>query len=80
MNAAMSENLRREAIREWLAVRMAGGMDGDSLMTGIHLALANPTLGRWIAEAVDKDRDTAAFLRSIVDQDVQRLYDQVKDL
>jgi hypothetical protein len=67
-------------IRAWLAVKMATGLDGDSLMTGIHLALANPTLGRWIAEAVDKDPDIAAHLRFIVDQDVQRLYDQVKDL
>lgn len=60
--------MRTQAIQEAIALHMQKGLDFDSFLLGLHLALTDPVVGSWIAEAVDKDGESAARLRHLNEQ------------
>ena len=60
--------LRTKLIRRAIAAQIKEGLDYDSFLVGLHLALADPTLGGWIIAAFDINDDSAARLRHLHEQ------------
>ena len=70
--------LRAEAIKEAFGLQMAKGLDFESFIAGLHLALTDRQLGEWIAAAFDKDSDSAVRLRHSSEQIAARLREKLE--
>ena len=70
--------MRSDLIHQLIALQIEKGLDYESFVFGLHLALTDPVLGGWFAEAFDRDKDTAARLRHTNEQKIARLREQLE--
>ena len=74
-----NEVLRTKIIRTVIGLQMEKGLDYDSFIFGLKMALTDPVLGKWIAAAFDLDSDDAARLRAHSDQLAARLREMLEN-
>ncbi len=74
-----NELLRTKLIRTVIGLQIEKGLDYDSFIFGLNMALGDPVLGRWIAAAFNLDTDDAARLRGHSDQLAARLREMLEN-
>ena len=74
-----TEVLRTKLIRAAIGIQMEKGLDYDSFIFGLKMALTDPVLGKWIDAAFNLDTDDAARLRGRSDQLTARLREMLEN-